>query len=62
MKPIDLTKILQGKTGWASISRDNKKVIAQAKTLKTLVEKLKKMGNPEGHIMVIGGDYSRYVG
>lgn len=59
---INLTRILKGKSGWVSISRDNKKVVAQEKTLKELVSKLKKMGNPSGYIMRSAKDYSGYVG
>lgn len=59
---VNLTKVLQGKTGWVSISPDHKRVVAQAKTLKALVVKLKKMGNPDGRIMIAAKDYSSYVG
>lgn len=62
MAVVNLTKILTGKTGWVSISRDNKKIVAQAKTLKDLVRKLKKMGNPDGYIMIASSDYSNYAG
>ena len=63
MAIVNLTKILKGKTGWVSISKDDKKVIAHAKSLKELVGKLKKMGNPEGHIMIVpSGKFSSYVG
>ena len=62
MAVVNLTKILKGKSGWVSISKDNKKVIAQAKNLKNLVVKLKKMGNPDGYIMIASPDYSNYAG
>ena len=63
MKVIDLTKVLQGKTGkWVSISPDNKRIIADAKTPKELITKLKKMGNPEGSIMYAASDFSNYIG
>ncbi len=62
MKPIDLRTLLQGKTGWVSISPDHKKIIAEARTLKTLVKKIKALGNPQGYITVIGKDYSRFIG
>lgn len=62
MKAIDLTKVLKGKTGWVSIAPNHKKIIAQARTLKALVEKLKRMGNPEGYITNVGRDYSTYIG
>ena len=62
MGVVNLTKTLKGKTGWVSISSDNKKVLAQGKTLKRLLLKLKQMGNPEGYIMQAVKDYSSYVG
>lgn len=62
MAVINLTKLLKGKTGWVSISSNNKKVVAQGKTLKELLIKLKKLGNPDGSIMISTKDFSRYVG
>ena len=62
MGVINLTKTLKRKTGWVSIAQDHKKVIAQSKTLKDLLVKLKKMGNPDGVIMTAADDYSSYVG
>ena len=63
MVVVNLTKILKGKTGWVSISKDNKKVIAQAGDLKKLVAKLKKMGDPDGYIMIVpSGKFSSYIG
>lgn len=62
MKFANLTKTLKGKTGWVSISSDNKKIIAYSKTFKNLIEKLKKMGYPKGSISPIPKDYSNYVG
>lgn len=62
MSVINLTKALKGKSGWVSVSSNNKKVIAQEKTLKKLVERLKQLGNPEGFIMIVAKDYSSYVG
>lgn len=62
MGVVNLVKTLKGKTGWVSLSPDNKKIIAQGKTLKDLIQKLGKMGNPEGHIMNVAKDYSQYVG
>lgn len=62
MGVINLVKILKGKSGWVSISPDHKKIIAQGKTLKDLIERLGKMGNPDGHITNVVKDYSRYVG
>lgn len=62
MSFINLTKTLKGKTGWVSLSEDYKKVIAQGKSLKELIVKLKKIGNPKGHIMYSAKDYSGYIG
>lgn len=59
---VNLTKALKGKTGWLSVSSDHKRVIAQAKTFKGLLSKLKKMGNPDGFIMIAARDFSSYVG
>lgn len=63
MKPIDLRKILQGKAGmWVSIAPNHKKIVAEAKTFKELLEKLQKMGDPQGYITNVGKDYSRFIG
>lgn len=63
MKKVNLVEALKGYTsGWVSISKDYKKVIASGKTLDTLLGKLKKMGNPEGYLMKAAKDYSGYVG
>lgn len=62
MAVVNLVKTLRGKTGWVSLSADKKKVIAEGKTLKEVVEKLKKMGNPKGFMMPITKDFSSYVG
>ena len=63
MKKANLAKILQGYTsGWVSISRDYKKVIASGKTLTAVAAKLKKMGNPDGYLMKAAKDYSGYIG
>lgn len=59
---VNLTKTLKGKIGWVSLSKDYKKVIAQAKTFKGLLAKLKIMGNPDGFIMVAAKDFSSYIG
>lgn len=63
MKVVNLTKALKNYTsGWVSISKDYREVIASGKTLKTLLNKLEKMGNPEGYLMKAAKDYSGYVG
>ncbi len=62
MSIINLTKVLKGKNEWVSLSSDHKRVIAQAKTLKGLLARLKKMGNPDGLIMRDAKDFSTYIG
>lgn len=63
MGVVDLTKTLKGKAGWVSISSDNKRIIAQAKTPKALFAKLKKMDNSVGSITYIPSQkFSSYVG
>ncbi len=63
MNHIDLTKTLQGFTsGWVSISKDQKRVIASGRTLKSLLKNLDRMGKPAGYIMKAAKDYSGYVG
>lgn len=62
MAIINLTKTLKGKTGWVSVSSDNKRVIAQGKTLKELLRKIDKLGNPDGYIMISAKDFSSYIG
>lgn len=63
MKAANLAKVLKNYTsGWVSISKDYKKVIASGRTLKTLLQKLEKMGSPDGYLMKAARDYSGYVG
>lgn len=62
MGMVNLAHILKGKIGWVSISHDYKRIIAREETLVKLIKKLKKMGNPDGHIMNSVKDYSSYVG
>lgn len=62
MGVVNLTKALKGKKGWVSISTDHKSVIAQSKTFNGLLAKLKKMGNPDGLIMIAARDFSSYIG
>lgn len=63
MEAVNLSGILKNYTsGWVSISKDNRKVIAWGKTLKNLLNKLEKMGNPKGYLMKAAKDYSGYVG
>lgn len=63
MQAINLVKtLINYKSGWVSVSKDNKKVITSAKTLAMLLSKLSKMDNPDGYIMKAAKDYSSYVG
>ena len=63
MKLINLTKTLKSYTsGWVSISKDYKRVIVSARTLKALIRKLNQKGNPDGYLMKAAKDYSGYVG
>ena len=62
-KSTNLEKILKNATyGWVSISRDYKKVIAQAKTLDELIKKIENKGNPDGVITRVTPGFSSYVG
>lgn len=59
----NLAKTLKGYTkGWVSISKDYKKVIASGDSLKDLLHKLARLGNPKGYLMKAAKDYSRYIG
>lgn len=61
MEEANLVKILKGYTsGWVSISKDYKKVIASGKSLDIVLKKLTKMGNPKGYLMKAAKDYSGY--
>lgn len=63
MSVTNLAKTLRGQTsGWVSISKDYKKIIAKDKSLKELLGKLKRLGNPDGYLMKAAKDFSRYVG
>lgn len=58
-----LDKTIKGITsGWVSLSKDYKKVIAHARTLNELAKKLEKKGNPDGYVMKASADFSSYVG
>ena len=62
MKTTNLAKILKNySSGWVSISKDYKKIIASGKTLKVLLQKLDRMKNPDGYLMRAVKDYSGYV-
>lgn len=63
MRKANLAKVLKGYTsGWVSISKDYRKVLASGKTLNILIKKLEKMGIPDGYLMRAAKDYSGYVG
>ena len=63
MKKASLFKTLKGHTsGWVSLSKDKRKVIASGRTLKALLRKLEQEGNPDGYLMKASKDFSRYVG
>lgn len=63
MKKIQVSKSLQKMTGWLSVSADYEKIIARGKTLKELIEQLKKKGNPDGLIIHSPPQkFSSYVG
>lgn len=63
METTTLTKSLRNYTsGWVSVSKDYKKIIASGKTLKAVLQKLNKAGNPDGYLMKATKDYSTYVG
>ena len=57
-------KILNGITsGWVLVTKDNKRVLAHAKTLKQLIRNIELKGNPEGSISIVPpANFSSYVG
>lgn len=62
-KATNLAKILKSYTsGWVSISKDYKNVIASGKNLKILFQRLNRLGNPKGYLMKAAKDYSNYIG
>lgn len=63
IKAANLAKILKNYTsGWVSISKDYKNVIASGKNLKILLQRLNRLGNPKGYLMKAAKDYSNYIG
>lgn len=63
MKAKNLAQLLKKYTsGWVSISKDYSRVIVTGRTLKTLLQKLEKMGNPGGYLMKAAKNYSGYIG
>ena len=57
-------KILNGITsGWVLVTKDNKRVLAHAKTLKQLIRNIELKGNPEGSISIVPpANFTSYVG
>lgn len=58
----NITKTLNKRSGWVSLSVDYKKVIASDKTLSGLLTKLGRLGNPAGYLMKAAQNYSRFMG
>ena len=50
-------------SGWVLVSKDNKRVLAHAKTLKQLIRNIELKGNPEGSISIVPpANFTSYVG
>ena len=50
-------------SGWVLVTKDNKRVLAHAKTLKQLIRNIELKGNPEGSISIVPpANFSSYVG
>ena len=63
MKNHKLANLLRKySNSWVSISKDHRKVLASGKTMKTVLAKLQRLGNPEGVMMRAAKDFSRYAG
>lgn len=61
MATIDLRKILKRYVSkWVLISKDYKKVLVSAKTLKGLLKVAPR--DKDGYVLKVAKDYSRYVG
>ena len=53
----------QAKTGWVLVSKDNKRVLAHARTLKQLIRNIERKGNQDGSISIVPpANFSSYVG
>ena len=60
---VDLRKPLKGYEGkWVVLSKDDKRVIESAKTLKVLIKRAEEKRIKDGTIMSVAKDYSRYIG
>ena len=62
--PQSLDKTLKAITsGWVLVTKDNKRLLAHAKTLKQLIRDIELKGNPEGSISIVPpANFSSYVG
>ena len=61
-KSLDKT-IKRITSGWVLVTKDNKRVLAHAKTLKQLIRNIELKGNPEGSISIVPpANFSSYVG
>ena len=50
-------------SGWVLVAKDNKRVLANAKTLKQLIRNIELKGNPEGSISIVPpANFASYVG
>ena len=50
-------------SGWVLASKDNKRVLAHAKTLEQLIRNIELKGNPEGFISIVPpANFTSYVG
>jgi len=50
-------------SGWVLVTKDNKRVLAHAKTLKQLIRNIELKGNPEGSISIVPpANFTSYVG
>ena len=51
------------KPGWVFVSKDNKRVLAHAKTFGQLLRSIEQKGNPKGSISIVPPEnFSSYVG
>ena len=51
------------RSGWVLVTKDNKRVLAHAKTLKQLMRNIEQKGNPEGSISIVPpANFTSYVG
>jgi len=63
MSAIDLRKILkENKSGWVALTQDNKKKIAQGKTLSEVLRKAKEKGIEKPSVFKIPSLGTYYVG